>query len=284
MLEKILTTHPEITGGGEVFRMAEIFSDHMAMCTCGVKLENCPVWGSVRVAAAKEAVQYGGFSGLHTAMMQVDGRLIKKQAHDPKELEMWLRLNRIAFKALRAASPDANWVVDSSKTARGAARRPSQLMNHGANIRFIGVKRLAGSVLRSISNGTNRAIEGSEAIKPSMVSAAKQQLYAYVGWAMASAVADDIILELGTKAHGIRFEDLTNDPEGQLKLIASWLGLSFPADWEARMITTPRHMIGGNRNRFRPEGIHRSTLPYKNDVIGGIGLSTARRLVKLGVL
>jgi hypothetical protein len=284
VLEKILTTHPEITGGGEIFRMAEVFSDEMATCTCGEKLKNCPVWGSVRIEAVKEAVQYGGLTGLQAVMMQIEGRSNKKYAHDAEKLGTWLRLNKAAFKALRSANPDARWIVDSSKTARGAVRRPLRLIGNGADMKFIGVRRMAGSVLHSVSKGTNRAIEDGQAARSDMVSKARRLLYAYAGWAMASVAADDIMQELGTKALGLRFEDLSNDPEGQIGVIANWLGVPFPTDWEARMINTPRHMIGGNRNRYRQERVHRTPLPLGKDIIGDIGLGVARQLTKLGAL
>jgi sulfotransferase family protein len=284
ILEKILTSHPEITGGGEIFRVAEIFSDHKAKCTCGELLKNCPVWGKVRIAAAKEAVQYGGFPELHTAMMRVDGRTNINQKHNAKDLEVWQRINRIAFKALHSDNPSAKWVVDSSKTARGAARRPLRLIDQGADVRFIGMRRSLNSVLGSVSKGSNRAIEDGKNIKPSVVSKTQQQLRAYIGWIMANTAAETIARKLDAHARGLQFEDLTANPGAQLERMSNWLGLSFYPDWEARMIETPRHMIGGNRNRFNPESVHRTALPYKGDAIGDIGLGVARQLVRLGVL
>jgi hypothetical protein len=284
ILEKILTSHPEITGGGEIFRMAEIFSDDLAQCTCGELLKNCPVWGKVRIVAAKEALRYGGFPELHAAMMRVDGRSNSYQKHNTNDVDVWLRINRTAFKALNSAEPSVKWIVDSSKTARGAARRPLRLIAQGANVRFIGIRRSLNAVLGSISKGSNRAIEGGKNIKPAHVLIAQQRLRAFVGWIMANTAAETIAKINDTHALGLRFEDLTTNPDAQFERISDWLGLSFYPDWEAKMIETPRHMIGGNRNRFNPESVHRTTLPYKGDAIGNIGLSVGRQLVRLGVI
>ncbi len=284
ILEKILTSHPKITGGGEIFRMAEIFSDHLAQCTCGELLKNCPVWGEVRIAAAKEALRYGGFAELHAALMRVDGRTNKYQKHNAMDLDMWLRINRIAFKALHSEKPAAIWIVDSSKTARGAARRPLRLIDHGADVRFIEMRRSLSSVLGSVSKGSNRAIEGGKKINPDHVSKTKQWLRAYAGWVMANAAAETITQKIDDHALGLKFEDLTANPDVQFEKISNWLGLSFYPDWEAKMIETPRHMIGGNRNRFKPECVNRTTLPYKGDAIGNIGLGVGRQLVRLGVI
>jgi hypothetical protein len=283
ILEKVLTAHPEITGGGEIFRMAEIFSDHKAMCTCGKKLIDCPVWGPVRIVAVKEAKQFGGLTGLHAALMRVEGRFDKRRLSDPKDVRAWVRLNRIAFKALRASSPSAIWVVDSSKTARGAARRPILLLEGGADIRFVRLIRPAKSVMRSVSKGTNRALEDNKVVKNSLGTTLQQQTHAYLGWIAANTVAEGISQKLGIRAVDLQFEDLTANPDCQIKRLTAWLGLTYPDGWEKRMIDVPRHMIGGNRNRFRQENVQRSAVSHKGDVMGDIGLGIGRSLTRLGV-
>lgn len=247
-------------------------------------LVNCSVWGPVRRIAEKEATLFGGFPGLHAALMRVEGRPDKAHPCNAKDLKVWARLNSAAFKALGMANLSATWVVDGSKTARGAALRPARLMENGADVRFIKLIRSAGSVLCSVSKGTNRTLEKNKTARSGTMLSLQHQLRAYAGWIMANTAAEGITQKLGNRALDVRYENLVTKPNDQLARLTSWLDIAYLDGWENRMADTPRHMIGGNRNRFRPESVQRMVLSDKSDVIGNIGLGLGRGLAFLGGL
>ncbi len=275
ILEMMLTAHPAIVGGGEIFRAPEIFAESRSRCTCGMPLHTCPVWSEVRPAVLTAAEAFGGLRALQAEFTALEGRL--GRGNPAVELH-WQRINMAAFAALRGAKPDASWVVDSSKTARGAAKRPARLEGIlNAKLRLIFLRRRPAAVMRSAAKGSNRAMEaGVES------GGALAALRAYAGWILATASAASHAGRMSNSARALTYEAMVDDPGETFSAIIEWLGLPPCHDWEERMLSEPRHLIGGNRVRFAPAKIRAEFARPDHDMLGAVGVAAGRFLARIG--
>jgi hypothetical protein len=243
ILDMMLSSNPSIASGGEVFRAAEIFADEQAICSCGQPIISCPVWSNVRVAYESAANAFGGLQAMQKAFMAFEGQ----RGRDDKKIKaVWEELNILALRALMDGKPGAQFVVDSSKTARGAARRPRLLAQiDDVNVTLLPVQRRAGSVIASARKGTNRDMENGVAQSDSLL----RGLRAYAGWIMADAATRHATASLPSLPM-MHHEDLVTDAEGAFERILAGLNLILAPDWRDRLAKDTRHLIGGNRTRF----------------------------------
>ena len=279
LLDMLLGSHPDISGGGELFRAAEIFADPSARCTCGVTFDACEIWADHRRLLLDRAGR-GGLNGLRNRLLAMEGRKGLKPAVDASACDhvdwpVWRDIADDALRATRAAKPGASWVVDSSKTARGAAARPLLLTKAGHDVRVILLRRRLPGVLSSIRRGGNRAIEAGQSGQAPWRTAA-----AGGGWMLAEAANDTSRRHLPRHAcKDLDFERLRAAPDVVLREIAAWLDLAPDGFDEAvRGGVTAAHMIGGNRNRFssqtlRPEPQGRADIATLLAGLAGRGVS-----------
>lgn len=264
ILDMMLSAHPAIASGGEIFRLPELFACAEARCSCGRALRACPVWGRVRPVVDRAARELGGYPALQARFRTFEGWAGRA---DPAAAPHWARVNRAAFDALIGAKPGARWVVDSSKTARCAARRPARLARLlDADLRLLSLRRRPADVMRSAAKGSNRALEAGRCSGGTGAA-----LQAYAGWIAANASARSHARALGERARDLTYETFMEDPERTLAAIADWLALPPCADWEKRALGAPRHLIGGNRTRFSPAAIRRQRAASGHDVLGTAG-------------
>lgn len=284
ILDMLLSCHPAIVSGGEIARATETFFDPDAACTCGETVKACPVWRPVRDAVFDQAAAFGGAEAVQARFMAIEGLHWRGGSHSlgaaqrAEAFELWRHANELALRALLQAKPGARWVVDSSKTARGAATRPLLLEDVlGADVRILTLRRRARDVLASAARGSNRAMEkGREGTGGS-----RAALKAYAGWVLANAAAKRLHLAVGeARSTALTYESLVADPDAAYARLLAWLGLPADPDWQARMATTERHLIGGNRTRFARPEIRRSAPPQHRDLLTTIGLAAGQLIAR----
>lgn len=277
ILEMMLSAHPAIVGGGEIFRLPEIFAEPRSLCTCGLPVHMCPVWSKVRPAVLTAAEAFGGLRALQAEFTAFEGRLGRG---NPAVEPHWQRINMAAFAALKGAKPGAAWVVDSSKTARWAAKRPARLEGIcNAKLRLILLRRRPAAVMSSASKGSNRAMEAGVDSGGALAA-----LRAYGGWILATASAASHARRMGDCAKALTYEAMVDDPGKTFSAITEWLGLPPCPDWEARMLSEPRHLIGGNRARFSPAKIRKEIARQHHDKLGAFGEAAGRFLTRIGLV
>ena len=277
ILDKFLGAHPEIVSGGEMFRAPEIFTDDAALCTCGATFRDCAVWRGYRADVMRVAAEFGGMSELRRALAGVEGRAGLGHAA-PNHWQTWQALAGRGVAAIAAAKPAAKFVVDSSKTARGAAARPLCLSRAGHDLRVILLSRRISGVLASVRKGRNRDIEAG---RPG--GRLRALPGAALGWILAEAANQRIRRDLPEAASfALSYEALIADPEAEITALAQWLGLD-PAPILAAMTTgaEPGHLIGGNRNRFAAATLARGA-PVRADLFSSGMAWLARRVGSLG--
>ncbi len=282
ILDMLLSCHPSIVSGGEVARATEIFFDDDASCTCGTSIADCSVWGPVRAAVIEEARGFGRAEDIFERFMGIEGLgRLKRKSDEVTTLagyDLWRQVNDLALRGLIKAKPGASWVVDSSKTARGAAARPWLLERQlGANVRLMTLRRRAGAVLSSAARGSNRAMEKGQGGTGGIGAA----LRAYGGWVLANAAVKRLGTDLSAdQTHMLTYEALAADPDGVYAELLSWLGLPADPHWQERMATEERHLIGGNRTRFAKPEIRRAALPTRGDPLTSLGLAAGQLIAR----
>lgn len=286
ILDLSLARHPQAVSGGEIYRAAEIFSDPEALCTCGNRLADCPVWGPVRPIYEESARGFGGLTGLQEAFSTYEGikglRAIRRGGPDrSSEIGLvWEKLNTLSFSALARSAENATWVVDSSKTARGAAARPvllSQLT--GNQLMLLPMQRSLPGVLASARKGSNRAMEKGQASGGSLFVARS-----LMGWILANASSrrSATLVPPENVMAPLWYEALRRAPKTELETILTYIGLN-AAEWTRPRSTEKIHMIGGNRTRFTSSDVIQADLP-SGDLLTRTAIRAVNAINRLGVV
>lgn len=248
VLDIVLGSHPSAVGLGEVtYLFEEAVLDRK--CACGKPFRECSLW--------------------HGALAEVGDprraaktiRVVERRLFLP-----WLVLGRGLFLPRRRYAAiqgallahvrrvcGAPVLVDSSKTARGAAGRALALAWFLAeDVRVIHLVRDAREVLRSlVATGSNWALEGRAS--PPRLPAFR----AMSGWLLSNLSAAFLGRLLGRRRYlRLRFHDLLDDPEAVLTRICEWAGLDTAGIREAASKRGPfraGHQVGGNRLRAQRE-------------------------------
>jgi hypothetical protein len=146
---------------------------------------------------------------------------------------------------------EAEWVVDSSKSARHAAGRFWALRKvAGLDVHVIHLVRDGRDVLRSVvEKGTNWAAEGyrEESALRAERTVIGWDLANILAWSLGRALNDDRYLR-------VHFEDLLEDPESVFSEIGAFIGedLSAIADHvAANRLFSVQHIVAGNRVRHK---------------------------------
>jgi Sulfotransferase family len=262
ILGVILGSSPEIFYSGEMDRIPVPVWGTGLVCSCGQPTAECPFWSSVRV----------GFERAHDTSRLVTGQ---------RRFEPWSALRRtLAASVFRSAALRAHArtteallrqvsevagkpiIVDSSKLA-GRALVYSAARSEGFDVRYLHVVRDGQAVFASRKARLARFPETG--VDPEAVSFASR---AAVRWVVANITFSLLFSWRRGRYLRVRHEDFVRDPEGTLRRIEQFLGVSLASPLASLRNGAPFpvvHVPTGNRIRltgevrFRRESSSRSS-------------------------
>ncbi|MEQ8717462.1 MAG: glycosyltransferase [Acidimicrobiales bacterium] len=235
LLDLVLSDAFGAFGGGELTRLLEDW-DTVA-CSCGEPFAMCGFWGDLSLDRLADR---------RRAQAAVEARPVfgARRGATRRDVALHADTTRRVFAHLRERS-GASVVVDSSKSARGAARRAQALADAGLDVRFVHLLRSPYSVASSYRlTGSNRAAEGIAGEHRGRVARA------VVGWSMANAQASRDAASDRWPAVRVAYEDLAREPDVVVGHITAALGLGAPRGPVPDHFGDARgHAVAGNRMR-----------------------------------
>lgn len=258
---------------GEVARFLLVAQDPESRCSCGARIGACDVWGPVLAALAeRDLATPAAFRRMEGLRRSVEGTV---RAWRPGAGRAYAGLAAtILAEAERAARPPGAgafaFVIDSSKTAYAAARRPWALARlAGLDVRVIHVVRDSRGVVTSMRKGLNRHMERSVPARSLLPT-----FRASVGWVAANRAAERCERDLGKARYvRVRYEDFALDPDGVVGALAGFL----PAAAPHRRPEGAVHQVAGNRARLeawaevRPDlGWKVEMAPWEQALVAGV--------------
>jgi sulfotransferase family protein len=239
LLEYLLTAHGEVVACGEIERHLRSFGKKK-ICTCGRRMRDCPVWSDFRHKT-------GRVKGLDHA--------------------------QLTLALLEHVSPHYQAMVDSSKTAGGAAFDPMPLW------RALGDDFLLVQIVRDARGVSWSAIRTPwRPKKKRNDSAPVAALRTAFGWIAANLACEAFRWRHPKNAMRVRYEDLVKAPEQVVVAILARAGLPPLQNLDGIAGNDNRHQLHGNAMRFKPL----SPAELKEDVAWKTAMPSAyRRLVSV---
>ncbi|MCG8468125.1 MAG: sulfotransferase, partial [Gemmatimonadetes bacterium] len=220
MLDLMLGDHPAVRSAGELTYLLDDVVAGGRRCACGEEYDECPVWGEfVRdVDNRRDLARAVRF--IDEARDRVDLAAGREQA------DTYVRATRALFA--RAAAPtQVRFVVDSSKTSRGARQRPYALARLARlDVRVVHLSRSLLDTMRSVRRTGNWQAEGRQGRR-------FRTLRSLPGWILANyrARRTQRFLPKGRYLH-VRYEDLRRDPAETLSRLGDFLELDLSSSIE----------------------------------------------------
>jgi len=247
LLERILSGNPRFLATGELVNLPTVAARGQASCSCGEKLDACPLWGSVlgalnlnnpaslmRVERRLESLPRGLIAGMVPAWRRA-----------------YRSYQRALFEAIGAAAErDECLVIDSSKTAWKCALRPIALSRiAGLDLMMIHLVRDGRGCIWSNLRGSNRKLESGE----EDVHVRFAALRTSASWliANASALLGGMLLGRG-RYMMLRYEALVEEPRDTLACVSRFTGVDLSAEIAALArgeSVSLAHQVAGNRMR-----------------------------------
>jgi hypothetical protein len=246
ILDIILSSHPEITGVGEVTFLLDDWANSSRHCSCGTAYQKCDFWK-------------GLFSN-QTPLPQMT-QLTRKIEKRSSVLRLLLgaisREDRQGYRAYHekvlahiVSQTGSSIVIDSSKSARDALGRFVALSRlAGQDVYVLHLVRDGFAVMESqIITGDNWALEGET------TSYRWPALRTAFGWVMTNAWVPLLGRLIGPNRYMLlRYEDFIENPVVALQAIGQFCG--FDAGVLIERINhddyfNVGHMVGGNRVRL----------------------------------
>lgn len=257
LLDIVLSQESTVFSGGELRSIGTLLMESHSLCTCGLSFHQCPVWGKIfdtmLTFLKNEGINALAFQRLQNRIESMFSLILLKASGN------WLTANKTEldiytkfYTKLLSSIADLgfDYVVDSSKTARGNAARPLALQSLvGVPITLIHMVRHPLAVLNSVSKGLNRDFEKG---------LSRKRLFsvprACLGWPIANlsaSIASQLMPE--RSAAFIRYEDLLISPDTEINRLCTLIGLN-PSPilkWlQEDRRNSERHTLAGNRMRF----------------------------------
>ncbi len=259
LIERLLATDRRILGGGEIANLLLmlLFPERATVpvlrCSCGARLEECPVWGGiVRRLQDLPRSRLWLYLAAQRAMESLVGHTLQLFRW-PGITRIYQEFTQMVFSHLFRFRHQV--VIDSSKTIRLYAFRPWALARwSGYKVYVLHLVRDGRGCMWSNLRGDNVKMERglSDARRPAAA------LRTTLSWPLANWAARKFGEQFPDMYHLLRFEDFLHSPETALESLARFLNmeLSEPLQWLTRMrsgrVEVPRtHQIAGNRLRFQ---------------------------------
>lgn len=225
LLDMLLGAHPKIEGLGEVLNIFRGMS-----CTCGKKDYKCSFW-----VEASNTLSLKHFDIFRKKIdFLIDRKqFLRKTDRMPVDYMVYIRENEQLFTNVLNAS-GAEILVDSSKsTARVALLSSSEIIE---------------PVLIHL-------VRDGRAVTWSYMKKYGHPLRCMMNWMLYNIKASILIRRYSSLEHiFIRYEDLATHPDIVLRELMKKLNLPYNEDM-LDFRNSEQHQIGGNRMKFRSEGI-----------------------------
>ncbi len=252
LLDLLLGNHPEVTGGGELHRL--MLNPESRLCSCGEPLADCPYWSNI-IIGYEEAVGVQGPKAWakfpityvrnaksirylpnigELALIVGNRHLARSLSLVSSELDYYLKFSRNSWilTDVIVERTGARYVVDSTKTA---VRLKALYITRPGAFFLIHLVRDGRGVAASL-----RRRFGTPIIK----GAARWKRQNKNVTLMARTIPDTRILR-------VRYEDLCDDPDGELRCICKFVGLNYDNTMLLLGLRTP-HSVPGNPMLFHP--------------------------------
>lgn len=251
LLDILLGSHAAFMSGGELTYLFEDWDKPGRACACGARYAACPLWSqlprALPVSVQQAAQIVRRFDG------RGRGRFPPRGRADEEGTVAMSHYAAIARCILDLAQGQgARYLIDSSKTAGDAARRPLALQGiAGIPVKVIHLMRSPWATWGSVRRGSNRQLEGHGDRKR---------------WRLARAVAGYVIANGhayhagrrlgGRNYYRLRYEDLVRNPRPVIEELGRYLGVDLrrlaraAAAGESFKVS---HNVGGNRVRLQRE-------------------------------
>ena len=213
LLEYLLASHPSVVACGEVERHLRSFG-RRTRCTCGLPIGHCPIWGAF--------------------------------PHTKGNLEGWDH-ERLSLALLDHVKSKYTVMVDSSKTAWGAARVPFQLRRSlGEDFLLVHIVRDPRGVCWSAMRTPWKPEKSSRQPGPTA-----SCLRTAVGWNAANLACEAFGRLHPRNYRRVLYEDLVRAPRKSIGTILQHVLLTIPPDLPGSEASDNRHQLYGNAMRFK---------------------------------
>jgi hypothetical protein len=223
LLSEMLGAQPRVFSAGEVSGIWSAAA-RGGLCSCGLELSSCPVWGeALRVASAECSLGKGDYAmlGETTARRfrtRNTWRLLHRSLPDDPEVERLLTAtNLLLGSALEIVGADV--LVDSSKLLPGLLFHWKTL---GTSLQAVHIVRDPRAVAAS-EQRTSHLSTGNDAFAPPGASAGKS----LVRWYGANLSVAAATRALGIPTVTVGYEALVSRPEASMRQLIAALALNY---------------------------------------------------------
>ncbi|MCP2619686.1 sulfotransferase [Candidatus Aminicenantes bacterium AC-334-K16] len=248
LLERILNSHDQVFGTGELASLLSLLKDDLVYCSCGQPIQKCSIWRMIISVIKKKIDNKNNMSKIQFQIESIFFPL--RFLFISRKLETYKNFIITLLKSIIKYSGNPDFIIDSSKTARNTIFRPFILNKVlDMDVKVIHLVRDGRGCMWSYLKGSNRKIEKGENAKIPFAA-----LRAVLGWVLSNMGAHLYQLFYPNKYCRIRYEDLVDFPTREMKKIEEFLGIDFNKQIEILKRNCPiplGHQIAGNRLRFQ---------------------------------
>jgi len=245
LLERILNTHVNIFGVGELVNFLDKINDRNAFCSCGKLIKQCEFW--VKTIKDTNNIKKRSYK-LRKIQRHVESLF---SLPIPKYLKNYKNYIQNLFEVISKNLPnDVIYIVDSSKTARKCFFRPVLLSKIASlNLRVIHLIRDGRGCMWSYFKGSNRKLEKGDASKVPF-----PLIRTTFNWMLANIGAHLYQLLYPSNYLRVKYEDLVSSPTLILQQLGNFLEIDFTN--QVKLIKKQEyipltHQISGNRIRMQ---------------------------------
>ncbi|MBI2706447.1 MAG: sulfotransferase [Actinobacteria bacterium] len=275
LLENLLTRDSRATTVGESFQLWSAGSVHAKYCSCGQRLESCPVWSAIQMEMA------GDWPALVAAMADRRRALRLRNLHrilrgtggwsGQRDVDAYAEtLGRLYAAA--AATQGVDTVVDASKLplVLAAAARI-----RGIELKVVHLVRDPRGVMHSWATPKPRQYaDGYTKVMRTYSAAGSLDR-----WALNHSLCWYAIKAGGLDHAAVSYERLAALDEATLRSISALTGIDLTGIVDATVIVPPQHAIGGNPGRgsgdriaIRTDERWRTEMARSHQLLGTLGL------------
>jgi len=254
LLERILNSHEEVFGAGEIINFSSIIRSQESFCSCGQSIEKCKVWSKL-IKSYRQMPN--NLSELEYAQNQFEKlakffNFITVSKNSGKKF--YKTCIRELFNAIfKVSSHKVRFIVDSSKTTHRSFFRPLALSKIAdMDVKLVHLVRDSRGCIWSNIKGSNRKME--KGIDPSIPFATFRTV---VSWLLANIAAHIFqFFHPSNKYLRIKYEDLVMEPSKSLRILSNFLDIDLSAQiemLEKRKNIPLSHQLSGNRLRSQEQ-------------------------------
>jgi hypothetical protein len=244
ILERVLSSHQQIAGLGEVEYLTRNDRWQESTCACGKNLLQCEYWNKT----LRHLKENHNWDQVQREQNHSDHWKPFKSYKSNRPYPHYQQFNQDLFNSLKRETPELRYFIDSSKTARVNYYRPKSLSQQGFSIKLIHLVRDGrGCMWSLIDKGSNRKLERAE--KGSVLFPVARSLFS---WNLSNRAALKWKKNYSEDYLEVRYEDFVEKPKESLERIQDFLDIDLSKEIQilATNETFPvTHQMAGNRLR-----------------------------------